>query len=130
MPIAGDSFRITLKKAHLEWGTYRHTSSRNQIYGEGYLPIPAQNARQFNIYNKFQPGANPIYNCSSIDGFLSNVELLAAGNSVAQAVHAKQFHGNGNLKLLGDWFYNVNAHVGDTVEIVFTAPNSMTIELI
>ena len=37
MPNIGDNFITTLKKAHLEWGTYRHTLSRGLIYGEGYL---------------------------------------------------------------------------------------------
>ena len=33
----GDSYIITLKKSHLEWGTHRYTGTRDQIYGEGYI---------------------------------------------------------------------------------------------
>lgn len=35
MPKTGDTFTSTLKKAHLEWGSHRHTSTRGTVYGEG-----------------------------------------------------------------------------------------------
>lgn len=37
----GDSYIVTLEKAHLEWGTHRYTGSRGLVYGEGYIQIPA-----------------------------------------------------------------------------------------
>ncbi len=47
----GDSYRVELKKTHIEWGVYRHTDTRDIIYGEGYIKIPADVARSFNITN-------------------------------------------------------------------------------
>lgn len=31
MPNTGDSFITTLKQAHLEWGSYRHTNSKGIV---------------------------------------------------------------------------------------------------
>lgn len=124
----GDNFITTLKKAHLEWGTYRHTSSRGLIYGEGYLQIPAKIARQLQIYNSNQVGVITEYNCNSIDGFLQNVILKASGCSRVGNVFAKQFHGSGDLKVLGDWFHHINASIGDRIKILWVTPTDITIE--
>ncbi|MGY3190386.1 hypothetical protein [Lysinibacillus sp. TE18511] len=130
MPASGNTYITTLKRAHLEWGSHRHTNSRGTVYGEGYLHIPRPIARQFGIYNSNQQSANIVYNCNSIDGFLINETLKASGSSAAGDVYAKQFQGNGNLQLLGDWFYHLNAQVGDRVEITWTSPTDIEIELI
>src|SRR5690606_38271386 len=106
---AGDSFITTLNQAHLEWGTHRHTNSRGFIYGEGYLHIPRSDAMRIGIYNSNQPGATNTFNCSSADGFLSNVLIKASGSSSAGDIYAKQFQGNGNLQLIGNWFGHLNA---------------------
>lgn len=41
MAKAGDYYTITLKKSHLDWGTHRYTGTREEIPGEGYIPIPS-----------------------------------------------------------------------------------------
>ncbi|OES43347.1 hypothetical protein [Domibacillus iocasae] len=129
MPRTGDTFTTTLKQAHLEWGSHRHTNTRGTVYGEGYLHIPRQVATALDIYNSNCPGANITYTCNSVDGFLQNVSLKASGCSTAGDIYAKQFQGNGNLQLLGQWFRHVNAQIGDQVRILFTSPTEMEIEL-
>jgi len=130
MPNTGDSFITILKKAHLEWGSFRHTNSRGIVYGEGYLQIPAKESRRLNINNSNLTGGNNIYNCSSQDGFLKNVQLKATGCNAAGNIFAKQFHGKGNLQLLGDWFGHVNANIGDSVEIKWISPTDIIIKKI
>ena len=51
MAKTGDTFTITLKRPHLEWGSYRHTNSRGIVYGEGYIPIPAPDAYRIGTFN-------------------------------------------------------------------------------
>ena len=127
MPSANDVFITTLKKAHLEWGSHRHTLTRDIIYGEGYLQIPAREARRLNINNSNLSGGNTIYLCNSSDGFLKNINLKASGSSNAGDIHAKQFHGRGNLKVLGDWFNHVQAQIGDQIEIKWVSPTEVLI---
>lgn len=130
MPSAGDSFTITLKQTHLEWGTHRYTSSRDKIYGEGYIPIPSHVAHRLNIFNSNYHaeglGLN-LYNCISSDGFFEGT-LKAGGCSRAGDIHAKQFHGSGNLKALGAWFARCNAQIGDQVKVTWTSPTDLIIE--
>lgn len=128
MPNTGDTFTTVLKKAHLEWGTYRHTSTRGLVYGEAYLQIPADVARNLLIYNNNQTGANTDYFCVSRDDFLENVRLKASGCSTAGDVYAKQFHGSGNLKVLGDWFHYIDASIGDRIKITWTSPIDIEVE--
>ena len=128
MPNTNDSYIIILKKAHLEWGTYRHTSTRGTIYGEGYLPIPRKISVRFNIFNSNQPNANIEYQCNSVDGSLLGAVLKASGSSRQGDIYAKQFQGSGNLKLIGDWFHSVNAQVGDRVKLYWNTPINITIE--
>jgi hypothetical protein len=130
MPIAGDTFITTLKRPHLEWGSYRHTGSRGIIYGEGYLQIPRSEATRIGIYNSNYPGAITTVNCNSVDGFLTNVILKASGSSTAGDIYAKQFQGSGNLQLIGDWFNHVNAQIGDRVRVTWTSPTDIEIEKI
>lgn len=130
MPNIGDSYVVDIKQAHLEWGTHRHTNTRDRIYGEGYIQIPIGYARRYNIFNRHHSSANPYYLCSSVDGYLDNVELLAAGNSTAGDVYAKQFQGNGNLQTIGSWYHHLGARVGNQVRVTFTGSNSIQIELI
>lgn len=130
MPKYGDTYNVELKKAHLEWGTHRHTSTRGTIYGEGYLQIPIQHAKVFDIYNSNKVNANTIYNCNSLDGFLKNVPLKASGSSYSGYPYAKQFQGSGDLKLIGDWYHYISAVVGDRIKVFFTSPTDMLIEKI
>ncbi|MHA7841955.1 MAG: hypothetical protein ACX93I_01460 [Winogradskyella sp.] len=127
MPNANDTFITTLRRAHLEWGSYRHTNSRGIRLGEGYLQIPISEARRLQIYNRNQVGGNTSYTCDSADGFLNHVVLKSSGCIRRGDIHAKQFHGRGNLQLLGDWFNHVDAQIGDEVEIRWTSPTHMVI---
>jgi hypothetical protein len=124
MPKTGDSFIVTLGPSHLGWGRYRHTKSRPQISGEGFLPIPARYAKAMNITNS-NGVDNTLYNCNSSDGNLKNVTLLAQGGSKAGYKYAKNFAGKGNLKLLGTWFTSIGAKIGDKIEIKFTSPTDI-----
>lgn len=129
MANSGDTYTIILNSAHLEWGTHRHTSSRKQIYGEGYIPIPAQYARLYNVYNSNHSqtglGFNE-FNCTSTDGYFNNI-VKTAGCSSKGSIHAKNLEGSGNLKALGDWFHHVNAKVGDSVEVTWISPMDIKI---
>lgn len=128
MPNIGDTFNTTLKKAHLEWGSHRHTSTRGIIYGEGYLQIPKPIARKLGIYNNNQAAALTEYLCSSTDGFLNNVYLKACGSSSKGDIYAKQFEGSGDLKLLGTWFSHVDAEEGDVINITWVSPSEIVIK--
>lgn len=125
MPNTGDSFVTTLKRAHLFWGSHRHTNTRGIVYGEAYLHIPISQARRLNIYNEKQPNGNIIYNCNTNDGFLTNSSLKSSGKRSENDVYAKQFHGNGNLKLLRTWFNHINAQIGDRIEVKFISPTEI-----
>lgn len=134
MANTGDSYIITLSKSHLEWGTHRYTSSRGKVYGEGYIPIPARIARNFDLLNN--NGTNKqavlgknIFNCASSDG-LFHTTLRSQGCSKHGNIHAKQFSGNKNLKAIGSWYSQLNAQVGDQVRVTFTSPTDIVIERI
>lgn len=132
MARTGQSYTITLRKSHLEWGTHRYTNSRGIIYGEGYIPIPAKIARTFDIQNQNGTGYTDVlgknlFNCKSIDGLFDAV-VRAQGCREAGYIYAKQFSGDGNLKALGDWFYAIGATVGDRVKISWVSPTDITIE--
>jgi len=135
MAIAGNSYTVEIKQAHLEWGSHRHTNTRGIVYGEGYIHIPSEYASHFNIFNSnYNNGADVlginIFNCSSVDGFFNNTRLKAAGCSRGGNTHAKQFQGNRNLKAIGDWYHHVGAQVGDIVKVTWTSPNDILIELL
>lgn len=130
MPQAGDHYTVTLKKAHLQWGTHRHTSTRGNVYGEGYLQIPRDVARKLNIYNINQPAANTVYNCNSVDGWLKDVQIKASGSSGAGDPLAKQFQGNGDLQVFGNWYSQINAQIGDKILVTWKSPLEITVEKI
>lgn len=125
----GDSYIVTLSQTHLQWGSYRHTSSRGIIYGEGYLPIPSYNAHQFNIYNSNNTntglGLNE-FNCASSDGLFNGI-LKSSGCSKKGDIYAKNLHGYGDLKALGHWFEQINAQPGDHIEVRWTSPYDIII---
>lgn len=130
MPKAGDAYIVKIKEAHIMWGEFhpsRHSHSRREIYGEGYIQIPADIAYDYGIFNKNNPyRTNFIYDCRSYDGYYSG-RLLAQGNQY-DPIYAKQFSQEGNLKAIGDWYDYVGATSGDFVKVVFTSPSSMVIE--
>lgn len=131
----GFSYTVKLSQSHLAWGTYRYTGSRATIYGEGYIPIPASVAHSQNIFNSNGTNGQDIlgqniFICSSIDGYLKNVTMKAQGCTQAGSIYAKQFSANGNLKVLGQWYYHMNCQVGDSVRVTWTSPNQILIEKI
>ena len=90
----GDYYIVELERAHLEWGTHRYTDTRDIIYGEGYIQIPARKAYDFNIYNSNGTGGSDVwgenlFRCTSRDGFFEGV-LRAQGNQ-SDDRYAKQF---------------------------------------
>jgi len=125
MPNTGDEFIVTLGETHLGWGTHRYTNTRKIIYEEGYLPIPRDKAKEFDIYMSNQTNANYVYNFSTNDNFYNNEELKASGCSIQGDIYAKNLAGNGNLKLLGKWFTHIQAQVGDKIKISFTSPTDI-----
>ena len=132
MAHAGNSYTITLKRAHLEWGTHRYTNSRGIVYGEGYIPIPSHRARAFSLYNQNGTGYSDIlgenlFNCTSADGLFSG-ELRAQGCHQAGDIYAKQFSVNGDLRALGDWFYKIGACVGDRIKVTWISDTDIIIE--
>lgn len=132
MAKAGDSFIVELKPSHIDWGNYRHTDTREAIDGEGYIPIPIDDAHSLEIYNSNYPnkglGYN-LFNCTSVDGHFTGV-LKSAGSREAGDVYAKQFEGNGDLKALGRWFTACSAKVGDCVKVKWISPTDIIIELL
>lgn len=135
MANAGFSYTVTLSNAHLSWGTHRYTHSRPTIYGEGYIPIPANVARSQNILNsngtnnKDILGKN-IFICSSVDGYLNKVSMKSQGCNQAGSIYAKQFSANGNLKVIGQWYQHMNCKIGDIVRVTWTSSHEILIEKI
>lgn len=131
MANAGDSFTVILKRPHLEWGSYRHTSSRGIVYGEGYIQIPSDDAYRYDLLNSNGTGGHDvlgqnIFNCRSADGFFSG-EVKAQGDQ-ANKCYAKQLAGNDNLKAIGDWYYAIGAEVDDIVKVTWVSPTDIIIE--
>lgn len=101
------------------WGEFhpsRHSHSRREVYGEGYIKIPANIAYNYDIFNKHNPfGVNVRYNCTSYDGYYSGC-LLVQGNQ-SDPNYAKQFSEEINLKAIGDWYDYVGATTVDYVKV-------------
>ena len=130
----GDSYTVKLSKSHLEWGTHRYTNSRGKIYGEGYIHIPAKCAREFNLLNKNGTAGEDIlginlFNCTSEDGLFQG-QLRAQGCNKKGEPHAKQFAGNKNLKALSTWFSEIDASIGDEIEVKFISETDVVIRKI
>lgn len=133
MAQTGNTYTVSLKVPHLNWGEYRTSGSRDIIHGEGYIPIPKKYAMQYNIYNSNHSpkgfGYNLFY-ASSVDGFLNKVILLAQGCSTAGDIYAKQFSVQGNLQIIGEWYKHCNASPDNSVKVSWTSPISVTLEII
>lgn len=126
----GDSFTVKLQNTHLKWGEHRNTDSRDIIVGEGYIPIPASQARRFNIYNSNHTKTGLGYNefkATSIDGFFKGT-LKSSGNSKAGDIYAKNLHGKGKLKALGNWFDHMNFIPGDKVKVTWVSSIDIILE--
>ena len=134
MANTGDSYIVTIIRPHLEWGEYRYTDSRGVVYGEGYIKIPAKEARRLDLLNTNGTHGGDVwgenlFNCMSADGRFSCV-LRAQGCSNAGDPYAKQFAGDNNLKALGDWYYSMGAQIGDQVKVTWASPTDIIIDLI
>lgn len=127
----GDSYVITLKPSHLDWGSFRNTSTRGYVAGEGYIPIPLAIAKQFNILNSNgthgidRIGLN-IFRFSTADGRYRGF-LRAQGCNSAGEIYAKQFAGDGDLKLIGRWFSAINAIVGTQILVKWVSPDEIVL---
>jgi hypothetical protein len=98
---------------------YEKNSLRGRLFTNTGL-----DAYNCEITNDKEPASNQVYNFSTSDGFITNGRLKASGNQV-QENYAKQFQGDGNLQLLGDWFYHNDAQIGDEIEIKFINPTDI-----
>ena len=107
-------YEITLKKTHINWGVYRHTDTRDKIPEEGYIPIPLNIAKEYNIFNS---GNITNYQIYSEDEFLKGDIVIPSGSNEKGSIYAKQFQGKGNLKLIGKWYQQLNASPGDKLHI-------------
>lgn len=114
-------YYIQIKDVHIYWGERRRTTSRKKRDKESYIAIPASYAYEYNIRK------GEIYECVSDDG--KTFELKAAG-SQSKRDFAKQFQGNGSLKILYDWYKLHNAQEGDYVVVSINDDKSMNIEFI
>lgn len=129
----GDFYEVPVKPSHEDWGRVRHTDSRPEREGEGYIAIPAKYARDFELLNGNGTGnkdilGKNIFNCRSTDGKFTGV-LKSQGNQ-ADNRYAKQFAGNNDLKALGTWYKEIGASEGDMVRVEFTSPTDIEITLI
>lgn len=130
----GDTYTIELKQTHLEWGTHRYTNSRDRIYGEGYIPIPSNYAEAYEIKNSNATdgrdilGVNIFY-CQSVDGHFQGI-LKSQGSSYGGCIYAKNFSAQGDLQAIGDWFFKMNAQIGDLVRVTWLSPTDIEIELL
>lgn len=133
MASAGDMYRIVLNEAHLAWGEYRDSTNREPVSGEGYIPIPKQCAKEFEIYNSnygvTKYGYNLFY-ASSADGYLQGVTLLAQGCSEKGDIYAKQFSAQGNLKTIGSWYTHMGANPGNEVIVEWASSDTIFLTLI
>ena len=109
-------YEITLKKTHINWGVYRHTDTRDKIPEEGYIPIPLNIAKEYNIFNS-NSGNITNYQIYSEDKFLKGDIVIPSGSNEKGSIYAKQFQGKGNLKLIGKWYQQLNASPGDKLHI-------------
>lgn len=120
-------YEITLKNAHINWGGYRHTDTRDKISGEGYIPIPLNIAKECNILNS-NSGNITDYKIYSEDKILEGDIVIPSGSNEKGSIYAKQFQGKGNLKLIGKWYQQLNASPGDKL-LIKIEKNKIFVEL-
>jgi len=132
MANTGDSFEIVLSQSHIAWGTYRFTNSREPISGEGYIPIPLNEARRLGLFNG--NGTNHVdiwggnlFECESVDGYFHGI-LRAQGARSSGDIYAKQFAGSGDLKALGRWYTQIDAKPGDRIRVYWISKVKIQIE--
>lgn len=134
MAQTGNSFIVELTPSQLGWGDERYTNTRTIRYGEGYLAIHKEYARSYDLFNANGTNGRDIlgkniFNCTSTDGLL-NCQLKSQGCSESGDIYAKQFAGNDNLRALGNWYSDIQATVGDQIEVLFTSPTDIQLTLL
>ena len=131
MPENGDYFEVTLRETHLRWGEYRSSDSRVRIAGEGFIPIPANDARRIGIYNSHNGegiGYNEFYAKSEDERYCGVIKT--SGNSSAGSIYAKNISGSGDLKAFHNWFRDANIHPGTRIRIEWTSTTEVTFKVI
>lgn len=113
----------------MNWGEHRHTGTREIIEGEGYIPIPLEQAQRLNIVNSNATGGQDVlgenvFRYRTSDGYVQGF-LKAQGNSVAGSRWAKQFSQQGDLKAIGSWYEHIGAHVGTEITVSWVAPDEI-----
>lgn len=115
------SYYIQIKDVHIKWGELRNTSTRAKRKEESYIAIPASYAYMYKILK------GVVYQCEWDTG--QKCELKAAG-SQRKREYAKQFQGNGSLKIVYDWYMFHQAKVGDYVVVNIYDNNFLKIEYV
>lgn len=126
MPKAGDSFTVTIKKSHIDWGDEtRNPTNRDKVKGESYVKIPAEYARKYDLFRGSE------YNASFTNGSPS-IKIKSAGNGPADGKYGKQFEGigSGACKAFTPWYKSCGAKVGDKVKAEFTSSSDIKFTLI
>ncbi|WP_182185499.1 hypothetical protein [Pectinatus frisingensis] len=132
MAKAGDCFVATFTTpSQLGWGEYRKTHTRERRPNECYIPIRAEFARRFELYNAnvAEGLGNNIFNAYSIDGMFRDV-LKMQGCSKAGDIKAKNISVEGNLTGLYNWFQANAAQVGDQVELYWETNTTIRLTFI
>ena len=114
-------YYVQIKNAHIHWGERRKTASRKIRGNESYIAIPASYAYEYNIRK------GDIYQCRYSSG---HIEELKAAGSQSKRDFAKQFQGNGSLKVLSEWYETNSAKEGDYVVVSIFADKTIEIECI
>lgn len=114
-------YYVQIKDSHIHWGERRKTASRKIRENESYIAIPASYAYEYNIRK------GDIYKCKYLSG---HIEELKAAGSQSKRDFAKQFQGNGSLKVLSEWYEINNAKEGDYVVVSIFADKRLEIECI
>jgi len=128
MPKKNDTYTVKLKESHLKnWGTHRNKNTREKIDNESYIPIPKDQAKEYNILNSNQSKENTIYTAKFKNTNIE-VKVLASGSNKAGDIYAKQFHGKGNLKALTPGYEAIGAKVGDEITITFIDETTFEVE--
>ena len=115
------SYYVQIKNAHIFWGEMRRTTTRGKRAGESYIAIPANYAYEYNI----KKGER--YVCLCDNGKKYN---LKAAGSQNKREFAKQFQGDGSLKVLYEWYKYHDAQEGDYVLVIIFDDKSIAIEYV
>lgn len=114
-------YYVQIKDAHIHWGERRKTATRKIRKKESYIAIPASYAYEYNIRK------GEVYICTTENG---QVYQLKAAGSQSKRDFAKQFQGNGSLKILYEWYELNNAKEGDYVVVNIYDDKTIKIEFI